>query len=145
MTLTIPTLALKTSKIAIQTAVTLDRKIQEIQASLFWEIFTWILYVFVPFWTLLLILTTTFVHDMIMVPTYAWNLLWHLDGRSIYAMLRDPEGKGSYGDHRLPRRKFRKHVTTDDNNNPVKNGATANGATLVAQIAQENGVEASVI
>ena len=32
-----------------QTAVTIERKIQEMQASLFWEIFTWILYVFAPF------------------------------------------------------------------------------------------------
>ena len=75
MTLTLPTLVASSTKIALQTAIKIDRKTGEIQANLFWEIFAWIFFVAAPLVGLFIGISTTFVHDIIMVPTYAWNLL----------------------------------------------------------------------
>ena len=75
MTLTLPTIAASSAKIALQTAIKIDQKTKEVQANLFWEIFAWILFVAAPLVGPLIGISTTFVHDIFMVPTYAWNLL----------------------------------------------------------------------
>ena len=49
-----------------------------------------------------------------MVPTYAWNLLWHPDGRSVYAMLCDPEGYDPNGELSHTRRKNHPRIRRRD-------------------------------
>ena len=56
------------------------------------EFFGWIGYTLIP-----LIVTTighasSFIHDILSIPIYFWNLLWHPNGHSIIDMQQKPEG-----------------------------------------------------
>ena len=92
MTLASPTLLLSIFKTTISTATYLDRKSQDILDSLFWEITTWILYIFAPLLWVLIICGAEIVQGALFTPKYAWELFWHPDGRSLWRMLSDPEG-----------------------------------------------------
>ena len=70
------------------------KRAQEISAGIFWESIHWTFYCLAPMSWFLLTISTQFVHDIILVPKYAWDLLWHPDGRSIFQMLCNPNGDG---------------------------------------------------
>ena len=78
---------------SIYIANTIDNKFQEMTASLFWELFDWIQYILAPIlWTLILC-GGDILQTALYIPRYAWDLFWHKDGRSLFRMLKDPEGK----------------------------------------------------
>ena len=92
MTLASPTLLISISKSIIQTATKCDCKVDEIQASLLWETQAWMLIFLVSFIRFFWHICACLIHDILLAPTYFWKLCWQENGRSIFAMLRDPSG-----------------------------------------------------
>ena len=105
MTLASPTLFTTISTKAINIATYIDRKYNEVSADLFLESFNWTFYVMAPIIWLLISCVSEILQSALFVPKYAWDLFWHPDGRSIFRMLSDPEGKLD----RLDDYKFDKH------------------------------------
>ena len=60
------------------------------------EIFGWLGYIFIPYITVFTQGCITFIHGVLLVPLYFWNLFWHPNGQSILDMLRNPEGHGRF-------------------------------------------------
>ena len=87
------------------------KRAQEISAGIFWESIHWTCYFLAPMSWFLLTISTQFVHDIILVPKYAWDLLWHPDGRSIFQMLCNPNGDGP-----LKKRYYSRGLARQDDN-----------------------------
>ena len=87
------------------------KRAQEISAGIFWESIHWTCYFLAPMSWLLLMISTQFVHDIILIPKYAWDLLWHPDGRSIFQMLCNPNGDGP-----LKKRYYSRGLACQDDN-----------------------------
>jgi hypothetical protein len=60
------------------------------------EFLCWMGYIFVPIITATLLSCSSFIHEILSVPVYFWNLLWHPNGRSIIDMLQNLEGNGQF-------------------------------------------------
>ncbi len=60
------------------------------------ELLGWLRYIFIPHIVALLYGFIGFIHALLLVPLYFWNLLWHPNGRSIYSMLCNPAGNGRF-------------------------------------------------
>jgi hypothetical protein len=60
------------------------------------ELLGWLRYIFIPLIAALLHGFIGFIYELLLVPLYFWNVLWHPNGRSIYSMLCNPEGNGCF-------------------------------------------------
>ena len=76
-------------KITFNIATTCANKIREINASLFWELLAWLIYIILNTMGIFVGPNTLILHDVILAPTYAWKLIWQPNGRSVFTMLRD--------------------------------------------------------
>lgn len=103
-TYSIPTLFISIAKTTISITTTCDAQFQEIQSSIFWEVIHWIFYVLGPIIWTLICCGAEILHAILYVPSYAWNLFWHEDGRSIMRMLRHPDELYDQAKGRLYRR-----------------------------------------
>jgi hypothetical protein len=51
-------------------------------------------YIFIPIISTTLLHCHPFFYEILSIPVYFWNLLWHPNGQSIIGMLQDPNGNG---------------------------------------------------
>ena len=93
MTLASPTLLLSIIKNSISICTTCERKYQEMSSSIILEVMNWIFYIFAPIIWILILYSAEILQGALYVPKWTWELIWHPDGRSIWRMLSDPEGK----------------------------------------------------
>jgi len=96
MTLLLPTIFYSTIEILIEimdvAAYTTEYTEQEFPDGLF----GWFGYILIPPITATLVNCFAFLHGIVLVPIYFWNLVWHPNGRSIIDVLRNPEGNGRF-------------------------------------------------
>ena len=92
MTLASFTHIIPIAKTMIQTTTHCERTIDAVQGLLFWEIYWWTLLIISPIIGCIINICSCFCHDVFVAPIYFWKLCRQKNGRSIFAMLRDPSG-----------------------------------------------------
>ena len=96
MTLLLPTIFYVTIKILLKIMDVAAYTAEYVEQELPGEIFGWLGYTLIPPITATLVNGSAFLHGIVSVPIYFWNLVWHPNGRSIIDMLRNPEGNGRF-------------------------------------------------
>jgi hypothetical protein len=94
MTLFLPQLSYLIIKISLSAMNTINCIVKYLEHDFPDEFFCWLGYIFIPFITATLHGYSTFIHGILLVPLYFWNLFWHPNGQSIIDMLQNPEGNG---------------------------------------------------
>ena len=106
MTLLIPTILHAFIKILLSLMNVFDYVIRYLETDLSMEILDWLSYLFLPSFMFII----SHFHHMVVwffaIPIYFWTLLWHPNGRSIIAMLKDPNGHGRFLKHKQYENKF---------------------------------------
>ena len=60
--------------------------------ALFWDILTWIHYLILPLYRILIIIFFEIIYYITISPIFFWKLLWNPKGRSIWKILKYPKG-----------------------------------------------------
>ncbi len=85
--LLLPQLSYLIIKIFLSAMNTINCVVKYLEHDFPVEFFCWLGYIFIPFITATLRSYSTFIHGLLLVPLYSWNLFWHPNSQSIIDML----------------------------------------------------------
>ncbi len=94
MTLLLPTILYSTINIFIKIMDVAAYAAEYIKQELPGKLISWLSYLFFLAIIAVLSYCQVIVSSFTAIPIYSWTLFWHPDGRSIFDMLRNPEGNG---------------------------------------------------